>query len=77
VKHLLSTICLLTLFAGAPKIITAQDAGSPHEQSARSWPSPEESVAKLDSKLSLTDDQKAKIYADHRRPAGQDEGAGQ
>jgi len=34
---------------------------TPQEPSARSWPTPDEVVAKLDSKLSLTDDQKAKI----------------
>jgi Spy/CpxP family protein refolding chaperone len=56
-KLLFSIICLLALVALAPQALRAQDA----DQHARSMPSPDQVVAKMDSKLSLSDDQKAKI----------------
>ena len=56
-KFLISALCLLSL--SIPQIARAQDSDSrPH---ARNWPTPEEVVAKMDSKLSLSDEQKAKI----------------
>jgi len=52
---------LFSLFVlGLPATVAAQDSGDAPAQ-ARKPPTPEEVVAKLDSKLSLTDDQKAKI----------------
>lgn len=58
-KFLFSALCLLALFASLPQLARAQDAGS--SPRARNWPAPEEVVAKMDSQLSLSDDQKAKI----------------
>ena len=58
-KFLFSALCLLAFFASLPQLARAQDADSgPH---TRNWPTPEEVVAKMDSQLSLSDDQKAKI----------------
>jgi Spy/CpxP family protein refolding chaperone len=52
---------LFALFVSVlPVSVTAQDSGEDSAQ-ARKLPMPEEVVEKLDSKLSLTDDQKAKI----------------
>ena len=56
-KLLFSLICLLALLASGLKNARAQDA----DQHARSWPTPEAVVANMDSELSLSDDQKAKI----------------
>jgi len=56
-KLLFSIACLLALLALGPQTLRAQDA----DQHARSWPTPDEVIAKMDSKLSLSDDQKAKI----------------
>jgi protein CpxP len=54
--------CLLALVATAPRAArAAQEPGSSQQQARRSWPTPEEVVSRLDSKLSLSDDQKAKI----------------
>lgn len=58
-KCLLMVVCLFTLIAWVPQFARAQDANQ--AESARHWPSPDEVVAKMDSKLSLSDDQKAKI----------------
>ena len=56
-KFLISALCLLSL--SIPQIARAQDSDSrPH---GRNWPTPEEVVARMDSKLSLSDEQKAKI----------------
>lgn len=53
-------VCLLALLASAPQAAQAfQEQAS--SQGARRFPSPEEVVARLDEKLSLSDDQKAKI----------------
>jgi protein CpxP len=60
-KYLLTIVCLLAPFALTPKSVHAQETASEQDHATRSWPSPEEVVAKLDSKLSLSDDQKAKI----------------
>ena len=62
-KSFLALICGLALFACAPRPAHAlQDSATADSQpTARQWPSPEQVVAKLDSQLSLTDDQKAKI----------------
>ena len=59
-KHFFIIAGLFALLTLAPQFAPAQDTASTQDQ-ARSWPSPEDVVAKLDSKLSLSDDQKAKI----------------
>ena len=56
-KKLFSIVCLLALVALAPQALRAQDT----DQHARNWPTPDQVVAQMASKLSLTDDQKAKI----------------
>jgi hypothetical protein len=53
---------LLVVLASAPSVArAAQDPASSSDQAGRQLPSPEEVVARLDEKLSLSDDQKAKI----------------
>lgn len=56
---------MMAFFASAAQIAAAQDTtdpnGSTQKQADRERRSPEEVVAMLDSKLSLSDDQKAKI----------------
>jgi hypothetical protein len=53
---------LLVVLASAPSVAqTAQDPPSSSDQAGRQLPSPEEVVARLDEKLSLSDDQKARI----------------
>jgi hypothetical protein len=55
-------LIIATLFALAisiPQALKAQDSST--QDNARKLPTPEEVVAMLDSKLSLTDDQKAQI----------------
>lgn len=60
-KQILLIVSLLALFVCLPQAANAfQDSPSGQDQ-ARKLPTPEEVVAKLDSKLSLSDDQKAKI----------------
>ena len=57
-----SFIIIATLFALAisiPQALKAQDSST--QDHARKLPTPEEVVAMLDSKLSLTDDQKSQI----------------
>jgi hypothetical protein len=49
------------MFVAVPQMAQAQDAGSAQEQSGSHRRTPDEAVAALDSKLSLTDDQKVKI----------------
>jgi Spy/CpxP family protein refolding chaperone len=57
-KHLLSGVCLLALVAVQPSSLL----GSPQASASQtSIPSPNEVVAMMSSKLSLTDDQKEKI----------------
>ena len=60
-KYLFIIVCLLSFVAWVPQFAVAQDASPDQAQSGRHWPSPDEVVAKMDSKLSLSDDQKAKI----------------
>jgi len=60
-KYLPIIICLYAVVASFSQFAVAQDASSSQAQSGRHWPSPDEVVAKMDSKLSLSDDQKAKI----------------
>jgi hypothetical protein len=60
-KFFFSLVCLLALIASAPIAVHAQDPGSGQQQTRSGWPAPEEVVSRLDSKLSLTDDQKAQI----------------
>ena len=60
-RSLLFAVCLLSLVAAAPQLAPSQDSSSDQAQSGRHWPTPEEAVSKLDSQLSLSDDQKAKI----------------
>ena len=60
-KPVVFTAILFALFVSLlPATVAAQDSGDDSTQ-ARKLPTPEEVVEKLDSKLSLTDDQKAKI----------------
>jgi periplasmic protein CpxP/Spy len=59
-KQLLFIACLFALLLAVPQITRAQDTASGQDQ-AGGWPTPEQVVEKLDQKLSLTDDQKAKI----------------
>lgn len=56
-KLLFSIISLLAFLASLALVVNAQDA----DQHAHSWQTPDQVVANMDSKLSLTDDQKAKI----------------
>lgn len=56
-KFIIATLIALTI--SIPQAIYAQDSST--QQSARKLPTPEEVVTMLDSKLSLTDDQKSKI----------------
>ena len=60
-KRLFFAACLLAAIAFASQVAPAQDAAPESAQGARGWPSPEEVVGRLDSKLGLSDDQKAKI----------------
>jgi len=61
-RFLHSVIYLLALFGAVPQVVHAQDAGpSPDSTSVGHRPTPEEVVARMDARLSLTDDQKAKI----------------
>ncbi len=60
-KYLLVVVCLFSLAASVPQFARAQAPSTNQAESARHWPSPDEVVAKMDSKLSLSDDQKAKI----------------
>jgi hypothetical protein len=60
-KLLLSMVCLSALIASAPMLAHAQEPDSTEQQARSGWPTPEEVVSKLDSKLSLSDDQKAQI----------------
>lgn len=61
-KVFLSAMVAFALCAGTTMILHAQDTPAPQEQTgAHHWPTPEEVVARMDAKLSLTDDQKAKI----------------
>lgn len=63
-KSVLALAGTLTLFLSAPQFTTAQDAtaqGSSQNHAGRYHRSPDEVVDMLDSKLSLSDDQKAKI----------------
>lgn len=59
-RTLFSLICLLALIAASSRGAGAQD-DSQQSPTARHWPTPEEVVARMDQKLSLSDDQKAKI----------------
>jgi hypothetical protein len=52
---------LAGLLATAPSVRAHAQEDSSQAPAARSWPNPEEVVAKLDSQLGLSDDQKAKI----------------
>ncbi len=55
-------IVALGLLASVPQSARAfQDDTSTSQAQARKWPTPEEVVAKLDSRLSLSADQKARI----------------
>jgi len=64
-KYALSLAALFLLCAAASQAVLALPQSSGQDQAredqAGSWPTPDEVVSKLDSKLSLTDDQKAKI----------------
>lgn len=60
-KYSFIVACLFSLIVSVPRFAVAQDASTDQAQSGRHWPSPDEIVAKMDSKLSLSDDQKAKI----------------
>ena len=60
-KYLFIIACLFSLVVSVPRVAVAQDASTNQAQSGRHWPSPDEVVAKMDGKLSLSDDQKAKI----------------
>ena len=60
-KCLRIVVCLCSLVASVPQFARAQDASTNQAESARHWASPDEVVARMDSKLSLSDDQKAKI----------------
>ena len=51
--------CLLLVFGVAAPIVLLSPSARAQEQ--KSWPSPDEVVAKMSTKLSLTDDQKTKI----------------
>jgi Spy/CpxP family protein refolding chaperone len=59
-KQFLFIACLFALLLAAPQVTRAQDTASGQDQ-AGGWPTPEQVVEKLGQKLSLTDDQKAKI----------------
>jgi Spy/CpxP family protein refolding chaperone len=54
-----STVLLAQPASSSPGIQTA--SGESASQTAGGWPSPDEVVAKMSSKLNLTEDQKAKI----------------
>lgn len=56
----LTSATAMATFVSAPHVARAQDA-APQEQSGYPRRTPDEVVATLDSKLSLTDDQKVKI----------------
>ena len=62
-NHLLVLIGLSALLATSPQLARAQDPPPAQDQDheARKGRKPDEVVAMLDSKLSLSDDQKAKI----------------
>ena len=62
-KHLLSGVCFLALFAVQPSFSLGypQDSQAPAAASQATPPSPDQVVAMMSSKLSLTDDQKTKI----------------
>ena len=60
-NRILSFVALFVLCVAASQMAFSapQDAGD--GQAGSRWPTPDEVVAKMDSKLSLSDDQKAKI----------------
>jgi periplasmic protein CpxP/Spy len=60
-KYLFIILCLFCAVALVPQFALAQESSSDQAQSGRHWPTPDEVVVKMDSKLSLSDDQKAKI----------------
>ncbi|HEX6820852.1 MAG TPA: hypothetical protein VF123_02255 [Candidatus Sulfotelmatobacter sp.] len=59
-KFVFPLICLCAVFASAPQAARAQDDAQ-QNANARHRPSPEEVVSRLNQKLTLSDDQKAKI----------------
>ena len=60
-KPILTIAAVVALFVSAPQIFAQQDAPPAQDQAGRHRRSPDEVVDMLDSKLSLSDDQKAKI----------------
>jgi protein CpxP len=61
-RFFFSMVCLFALVAAGPQGAHAGQEPDSGQQQARSrWPTPDEVVARLDSKLSLSDDQKAQI----------------
>ena len=63
-KLLFALFCLFALLAAVPgqaKAQDSQDSAPAQAQASGGWPTPDQVVAKLDSKLALSDDQKAKI----------------
>jgi periplasmic protein CpxP/Spy len=60
-KHLLVLAGLFALLASSTQLARAQDSPPAQDPEARKARTPDEVVALLDSKLSLADDQKAKV----------------
>jgi hypothetical protein len=61
-RFFFSMVCLFALVAAGPQAAYAGQEPDSGQQQARSrWPTPDEVVARLDSKLSLSDDQKTQI----------------
>jgi Spy/CpxP family protein refolding chaperone len=62
-KQILILACLFALFAATSRPAHAFQGSdsAADEPAAGAWPTPEQVVAKLNSQLSLTDDQKTKI----------------
>lgn len=60
-KQLLVLAGLFALLALSPQLARAQDPPSAQDRDARKAPTPDEVVAMLDNKLSLSDDQKTRI----------------
>jgi hypothetical protein len=60
-KHLLVLTGLFALLAATPQLARTQDPPPAQDQESRKPRTPDEVAAMLDGKLSLSDDQKAKI----------------
>jgi hypothetical protein len=61
-KLLFSMLCSLALLAIVPQAaLAAQEPATGQDQAGRTWPTPDQVVSRLSTKLGLTDDQKAKI----------------